>query len=486
MGADTSRRDLLRAATIAGLGLPFASWLGGCAEEGGRGALGAGPIGAAGILPDARVSLTLPRPAGQQPVHQLASRPCQRVRIGVIGAGQRGTSLMKDIVGIDFADIVAVCDLHRERAEAAAQRISTVRGSAPAVVGGSEDAWTGLVARDDLDVVYIATPWEWHVPMALQAMAHGRHAFVEVPAAVTVADCWRLVDASERTQRHCVMLENCCYGDNELLVLSMARQGVFGELIHAECAYIHDMRSSLFDLTAKGTWRRRYHSVYDGNIYPTHGLGPVAQYLGVGRGDQFGFLVSASSPELGLTRWRDANHPDADAFAGERYVCGDMNTSLIRTKRGRTILLQHDVVSPRPYSRINGLYGTAATFADYPARLALDDPKAYGMIGTGAHEWLTAEELATMRERFGHPLQRRLAERAKGAGHGGMDFVTNWRHLDCIRQGITPDSVVYDAAAWSSIIELSARSVATGSMPVGIPDFTRGLWREMPPLGIVT
>jgi hypothetical protein len=484
MRADASRRDLLRSATIAGLGLPFASWLGGCAEEGVRGP--GAQSGAARIVPDAEVSLTRPRPAGQQPVHQLTSPPRERVRIGLIGAGQRGSSHVKELIGIDFADIVAVCDLRTERAQAAAQRIAAVRPSPPAVLGGSEDAWLALVGRDDIDVVYIATPWEWHVPMALQAMAHGKHAFVEVPAAVTVADCWRLVDASERTRRQCVMLENCCYGENELLVLSMARQGVFGELSHAECAYLHDMRSSLFDLEAKGTWRRRYHLAYDGNIYPTHGIGPVAQYLGVGRGDQFGFLVSVSSPELGLSRWRDRNHPDQDAFAGERYVCGDMNTSLIRTRQGRTIMLQHDVVSPRPYSRINALYGSAATFVDYPARLAIDDPKPYGLAASGAHEWLGDEDLAAMRGRFGHPLSRRLAERAKGAGHGGMDFVMNWRHLDCIRQGITPDSVVYDAAAWSSIIELSARSVATGSMPVAIPDFTRGLWQEMTPLGIVT
>ncbi len=485
MRADSSRRDLLRSATIAGLGLPFASWLGGCAADGGRSPAGAALSGA-GIVPDAGVSLTRPRPAGQQPVHQLTSRPCERVRVGVIGAGKRGTSLMRDIVGVEFADIAAVCDLHQERAAAAALSIGSVRPSPPAVLGGSEDAWTALVARDDVDVVYIATPWEWHVPMALLAMEHGKHAFIEVPAAVTVEDCWRLVDASERTRRQCVMLENCCYGENELLVLSMARQGVFGELTHAECAYIHDLRSTLFDLEGKGAWRRHYHLAYNGNIYPTHGLGPVAQYFGVGRGDQFGYLVSVSSPELGLTRWRAENHPAADAFAAERYVCGDMNTSLIRTRRGRTIMLQHDVISPRPYSRINALYGDAATFVDYPARLAIDTPRTYGLAATGAHEWLGAEDLARMRERFAHPLQRRLAERAKGAGHGGMDFVMIWRHLDCIRQGITPDSVVYDAAAWSSIIELSARSVATGSMPVAIPDFTRGLWQDLPQLGIVT
>ncbi len=388
---------------------------------------------------------------------------------------------MRDLVGIEFADIVAVCDLRQERADEAADRIQQARGRRPAAIGGTEDAWTALVGRDDLDVVYIVTPWEWHVPMAIGAMEHGKHAFVEVAAAVTVPDCWRLVDASERTQRHCLMLENCCYGENELLVLAMARRGVFGELKHAECAYIHDLRSLLFDLTGEGRWRRSYHLRYDGNLYPTHGLGPVAQYLGVGRGDQFRFLVSASSPERGLTSFRDQHSPNGGRHADERYVCGDMNTSIIKTELGRTIMLQHDVISPRPYSRINALSGTGATFLDYPARLAIDDPRAHGLSATGAHEWLSTDDLATMRERHMHPLQRRLAERAKGAGHGGMDFVMNWRHLDCIRRGLTPDSVVYDAATWSCIIEISARSVATGSMPVGIPDFTRGLWRDIPP-----
>jgi hypothetical protein len=315
-------------------------------------------------------------------------------------------------------------------------------------------------------------------------MERGKHAFVEVAAAMTVEDCWKLVNTSERTRRHCVMLENCCYGENELLVLNMARQGVFGELTHAECGYIHDLREVLFELGSEGDWRRDYHRQLDGNLYPTHGLGPVAQYLGIGRGDQFRLLVSVSSGEGGLTRYRDLKQPNGGRHAGEKYVCGDMNTSVIRTELGRTIMLQHDVVNPRPYSRINALSGTGGTFFDYPARLALDAPARYGLEATGPHEWLGEKDLEKMRRRFTHPLWSRLAERAAGAGHGGMDYVMNWRHLDCLRRGATPDSVVYDAASWSCIVELSARSVAAGSMPVAIPDFTRGLWKAMTPLGI--
>ena len=311
-----------------------------------------------------------------------------------------------------------------------------------------------------------------------------RDSFVEVSAAVTVEDCWRLVDTSERTQRHCVMLENCCYGENELFVLNLARQGVFGELTHAECAYLHDLRGVLFSLGGEGDWRRDYHQHLDGNLYPTHGLGPVAQYLGIGRGDQFKFLVSVSSPERGLKKYRDERHPNSDQHAAEKYVCGDMNTSIIKTELGRTIMIQHDVVSPRPYSRINALYGTGGTFFDYPARLAINEPKSYGLKASGPHEWLADADLAIMRQKFTHPLWKKLAERAKGGGHGGMDFVMNWRLMDCLRQGLTPDSVVYDAAAWSCILETSVRSVATGSLPVNLPDFTRGLWKTMKPLGI--
>jgi predicted dehydrogenase len=387
-------------------------------------------------------------------------------------------------LGIDFADVIAVCDVVDERAQLAAEACANRRGSRPAVYSGTDNIWEKMVARDDIDIVYVATPWAWHVPMCLRAMELGKHAFVEVAAATTVKDCWDLVNTSERTQRHCLMLENCCYGENELLVLNMVRQGVFGELTHAECGYIHDLRTVLFELGGEGDWRRSYHRQLNGNLYPTHGLGPVAQYMGIGRGDQFKFLVSVSSLEAGLTRYRDEKQPNGGRHADEKYVCGDMNTSIIKTEMGRTVMLQHDVFSPRPYSRINALYGTGATFFDYPARLAIDKPKSYGLDAVGPDGWLSEKDLDTMRRMFTHPLWAKLSERSKGSGHGGMDYVENWRHLGCVRRGATPDSVVYDAAAWSCIVELSTRSAATGSMPVGFPDFTRGLWKSMTPIAI--
>ncbi|OYV04700.1 MAG: hypothetical protein CFE26_15475 [Verrucomicrobiales bacterium VVV1] len=407
----------------------------------------------------------------------------EKIRVAHIGLS-RGMTHVNDCLNLEFVEVVAVCDLRAERANNAADRCQKVSGKRPEVYGGTEDIWEKMVAREDIDVVYISTPWAWHVPMAVSAMQHGKHAFVEVSAAVTVDECWKLVDTSESTQRHCVMLENCCYGENELFVLNMVREGVFGELTHAECAYIHELRGMLYALGTEGDWRRDYHEQFNGNLYPTHGLGPVAQYLGIGRGDQFKFLVSMSSPEKGLSAWRDKRSPNSGKHSKETYICGDMNTSMIKTELGRTIMIQHDVISPRPYSRINALSGTGGTFFDYPARLAIDEPRKYRLDSGGSHEWMSDKDLARMRKLFTHPLWAKLADRAKGGGPGGMDFVMNWRHLDCIRQGITPDSVVYDAASWSSILELSSLSVATGSMPVAIPDFTRGLWKTMEPLPI--
>jgi predicted dehydrogenase len=478
---NTSRRDFLKASALAGLGASAASLS--TSDAVARAAQSEPLTLSSGIVIPGDDTVTRPRPAGQMPVHDLTTQPLEKVRVAIIGL-HRGMSHVEACLKIEFAEIVAVCDVFDDRAKNAANACEKAGAKAPVIYSGNEHVWEKLVERDDIDVVYMAVPWAWHVPMALGAMEHGKHAFIEVAAAVTVDDCWKLVDTSERTRRHCVLLENCCYGENELFVLNMAREGVFGELTHAECAYLHDLRGVLFSLGTEGDWRRDYHWQYNGNLYPTHGLGPVAQYLGVGRGDQFQYLVSMSSPEKSLTKYRDEVKPNDGRHASEKYICGDMNTSLIKTVLGRTIMLQHAVSSPRPYSRINALYGTGATFFDYPERLSINEPKQYGLKAHNSESWLSDEDLQKMRARFTHPLWRKLRDRAEGAGHGGMDFVINWNNLHRLHKGQTPDSVVYDAAAWSSIIELSSRSVATGSMPVPMPDFTRGVWQSMQPLGI--
>jgi len=282
-----------------------------------------------------------------------------------------------------------------------------------------------------------------------------------------------LVEVSEKTRRHCIMLENCCYGYNEMLVLNLVKAGRLGRLTHGECAYIHDLRELLLSDEGEGLWRRYPHLQLDGNLYPTHGLGPVANYMGINRGDRFDYLVSMSSLEAGLTEYRDEHLAPADPKRQERYRTGDMNTSLIKTALGRTVMLQHDVVSPRPYSRINMISGTRGTFADYPARIMIEgQPEGDAWAGLDGY-----------REAFESPLWKRMGEIArKLGGHGGMDFIMNYRLVQCMREGLVPDMDVYDAAAWSAPGPLSVTSVKKGSRPVDVPDFTRGAWRAPRPV----
>jgi hypothetical protein len=334
------------------------------------------------------------------------------VRIGLVGCGRRGLSLLNDLLGIEKVDVRAVCDLvpaHAAEARALCEkRKATTR---PEDYSGGELRYQELVKRDDLDLVYLPTPWRWHVRMAVAAMEAGKHVAVEVPAAVTLDECWKLVEVSERTRRHCMMLENCNYGYEEMLVTRMVREGLFGELLHAECAYNHDLRDILFENASEGLWRRAEHIGRNGNLYPTHGLGPVARYFDIHRGDRFDYMVSMSSPEAGLSAHRKARVPEGDPRWQEKYDCGDVNTSLIKTTRGRTIMLQHCVANPRVYDRINLIAGTKGIFRDYPARLYLDGQ-------AGGEKWTG---LKAQQERFEHPLWKQLKKVARKGGHGGMD-----------------------------------------------------------------
>jgi predicted dehydrogenase len=447
-GPPISRRQVLQSAAVAAGGL-------------GLKALG---LPSAVEAAQAPAQATVP-PAGGQSMIGVPFEARSVVRVGLIGHGGRGGSLLHDLLGIPGVTVNAVCDLVKDRVESAQAKVEKAGQKRPTGYSAGETDFENLVKRDDLDVVYIPTPWRWHVPMAVAAMEAGKHAFVEVPAATTVEDCWRLVETSEKTRRHCIMLENCCYGDNELMVLGMVRAGLFGDLTHAEGAYLHDLREVLFD-DHEGLWRRDEHITRNGNIYPTHGLGPVANYLGVNRGDRFEALVSMSSVERGLSQRRD-RLPVGDTRRRETYVCGDVNTSILRTALGRTVMLQHDVVSPRPYSRINHVQGTKGAFRDYPAGIFLDGQKG--------EEW---GSLKAYRQRFEHPLWTRLRKVASKSGHGGMDYVMSWRLLQCVREGLAPDMDVYDAATWSAPGPLSEQSVKAGGSAVQFPDFTRGHWKE--------
>ena len=302
----------------------------------------------------------------------------ERVRLGIIGVGGRGTSLLGDLLAVENVEVKAICDLVPEKVARAQKAVTNAGQPEPAGFSKGEWDFKNLTALE-LDIVYIATPWNWHVPMAIEAMKNGKHAAVEVPACTTLQECWDLVDTSEATRKHCIILENCCYGSTEMMVLGMVRDGVFGEVTHGEAAYLHDLRSILTANEGEGLWRRFPHMKRNGNLYPTHGLGPVAHYMDIHRGDRFDYMVSVSSSEASLSAYVKANFADGDPKRAEKYICGDMNTSIIKTQKGRTILLQHDVVNPRPYSRLNSISGTKGVFADYPPRIFVGWPKARGL-----------------------------------------------------------------------------------------------------------
>ncbi|MCC6443436.1 MAG: Gfo/Idh/MocA family oxidoreductase [Armatimonadetes bacterium] len=405
---------------------------------------------------------TVPKRQGEMMLG-VPFEPLETVRVGFIGVGGRGYGQLHEVLAVEGAQVTAISDPVAGHTARAKQAVESKGQPTPAI----EEDWRRLCDREDVDFVYICSRWEDHVPHALQAMESGKHAAVEVPASTTLSDCWRLVDTSERTRRHCTMLENCCYEYAEMMIMNMIRAGLLGTITHGEAAYIHDLRSTLLADESEGLWRRDPHIWRNANLYPTHGLGPIARYMDIHRGDRFTRLVSMSSLSASLAEYRDATLPADNPKRQEVYRCGDMNLALMQTALGRTVVLQHDVVTPRPYSRINLIQGTKGTFCDYPPRIFLD--------GQREHDWVP---LDAFRKEYEHDLWRQQGELArKLGGHGGMDFIMNYRLIQCIREGVSPEMDVYDAAAWSAPTALSEISVAWDNMPLPFPDFTRGGWQ---------
>lgn len=438
-----SRRELLKAAGIAGVGLTTSRL-----------------IDAHGSQRNVSKNATM---------IGVKFEPRDQVRLGIIGVGLRGTDVLGEFLAIDKVVVNAVCDVVKDKCLRAAQLIEKAGQKTPGIYADGERDFERLVARDDLDFVYIATPWEWHVPQVLAALKNGKHVGTEVPAAYTLEDCWNIVNASEAARRHCLIMENCCYDHSETTVLNMVRAGLLGDLVHGECAYNHDLREILFEGKDEGLWRRRHHTLRDSNLYPTHGLGPMAMYMDINRGDRFDHIVSMSSTHLGLEAYRKDHVPAGDPKWKEVYKTGDYNTSIIKTARGRTIMLQHNVSTPRPYDRINLIQGTKGIFRDYPPRIFIDGQE-------GGHTWATLDKY---KEQYESSLWKKQGEMArKLGGHGGMDYLMCYRLVQCLREGLEPDIDVYDAAAWSVPGPLSQLSVAQGSMAVKFPDFTRGHWEH--------
>ena len=429
-------------------------------------------------IEDRLAQIAASRPAKHKTVMGLKADPIDQVKVAFIGVGNRGSGHARQINALyPKAKITAVCDIREKKANATAEFLKK-KGQDVAVYSGKEEAWKEMVKRDDIDLVIISTPWNDHAPMCIYAMQQGKHVAVEVPMMVTLEEAWDMVDTAEETQRNCMMMENVCYGNEELWVLNMVQEGLFGTLTYGEAAYIHDLRSLLFGKTAYyDMWRIRHHVKSDGNLYPCHGLGPVAQYMGVGRGDKFDYMVSMSSLQAGLTEHSLTVESDNEFYNRQDFRHGDMNNTLIKTAKGRSILVQHDVVTNRAYSRINALAGTKAYHEGFPSRLSVK--------GKG-HGWLKDEDYKVWREKYNHPIWDKLKEEiAKNGGHGGMDFVLLYRLIDCLNRGVPLDMDVYDGANWSVITPLSVVSVELGSIPVKFPDFTRNKWQGERQLGIM-
>ncbi len=449
---EQSRRNFLKAMAGTGVGLAFAGKL-------------------QGTDADASASAA-----------SSAVKPLETVRAAFIGVGARGSGHVEQMMTLEGIEIVAIADNYEPSLKASVARVKNAGRKEPAAYGRGDEDYKRMLERDDFDMVIIATPWEWHTRMCVDTMTAGKHAFTEVPAAVTLDECWQLVDTSEKTGKHCMMMENCCYGREELFCLNLFRLGLLGELLHGEAAYLHDLRGQMNDLPhGTGSWRTWHYAKRNGNLYPTHGLGPVAQYMGINRGDRFDYLSSVSSPALGRPAYAKSHFPpDHQWNKIATWNCGDMCTTIVKTAQGRTIMVQWNETSPRPYSRINLIQGTRGIYAGYPSRLAIE-----GVTPNG-EEWTEGDKLEEFMKKYEHPLWKKMGEMAKkGGGHGGMDWLMAWRFVDCLHRGEPLDQDVYDAAALSSVGPLSEKSIAARSQSIDVPDFTRGRWKSIKPLGII-
>jgi len=451
-----NRRDFLKKSSSAGLGI----------------ALGNMTLGSTGSFPLPQINT--------DPIEHLETLPIETVRVGYVGIGNQGSGHLRNLLRIEGVEIKAVCDIREERTMWAQEQCEKAEKPKPtAYTKGTED-FKRMCDTEDLDLVYNATPWEWHVPISVKAMQTGSHAASEVPGAITIEGCWELVEISEKFNKHCLTMENCNYDRTELMLFNMVRQGLFGELLHAECGYLHDLRGWKFgEAYYPHDWRLQYSIKRNADLYPTHGLGPVSQWMDITRGNKFEYLVSMSSPspspslKLEAIKRHGKDHP----LAKTDYALGDVISTLIKTNKGQSILVTHDTNSPRPYSRKILIQGTKGLARKYP------EQKIFIEGTSERHRW---EDLSEYTEKYKHPLLTSLEEKAEGAGHGGMDFIEDYRLIQCLREGKPTDSDVYEGATISAVVALSEKSIAANSTSIEFPDFTRGKWKTRKPLGIVT
>ena len=451
--------------------------------------LSAAAFAASGLIPACEDSQTEVPSSGGNYMGDFIAPKLDKVRIAFIGVGKRGGGHLKYLSGLEGTEVVAISDLYEDNVNDKIKIIkhSTNFNQHPKIqtYWGSDIKWKAMLNEVKPDAVFISTNWKNHAPMAIESMKNGAHAFVEVPLATSIKDLWSIIDTSERTQRHCMMMENVNYGRTELMYLNMCRNGLIGDFLHAEAAYIHELRWQMNEVNrSTGSWRTPHYANGKGNLYPTHGLGPVAQYMSLARGeDNFKSLISYSTPALGRAIHAKKNFPDNHKWNQLDYMNGDMNTSIIKTLKGRTILVQWDETSPRPYSRLNLIQGTKGVLAGFPTRIALEG--GFDGLSKDHYKWIEGEQLKRVYDKFDHPLYKRLNKKSVGSGHGGMDGIMRYRIIESLRKGMPIDQNVYEGAFWSAVTELSGRSVDQNGAPQQFPDFTRGKWKSTNPLGII-
>ncbi len=418
------------------------------------------------------------------PMHGFRVPPMKKVRVGLIGVGSRGTGAVRRIAQIPGCEITAMSDINPKRLDENQAWLKERGYKAPKEWSrnGDEDAWKGLCDSDVCDVVYSVTPRELHAPINVYAMDHGKHVLQEVPGAFTLEECWATVEAAERNRRHCMMLENCTYGEEEMLAFNLIHKGKLGEIVQAEVGYQHDQRSLQYNPRDGRFWRLKRHLNHHGNYYPTHGLVPAGRCLDINRGDRFEYLVSMETKSASFEQFGRDNFPASDWRHSAKMVKGDINMSMLRTAMGRIVTLIHNVCTPRPYDRGNLYMGTNGIYRSYPSLLMAWEEKTGDK---GAHQYFAAEKALKIKEEYRHPFWKVAGDIAKKVGgHGGMDFIMDLRWAYCLQNGLPLDTDVYDLATYSSIVELTEKSVNARSAAIDFPDYTRGGWKTAQPFTV--
>ena len=458
----SKRRDFIKMTGLAGFSAASGGLLNGCASE-------TETIKASGLD-------QLSKQYEESHVQHFnmsgyAAPKLDTVGVGIIGLGSRGPDLLKILIGIEGVEITALCDIRPEKVEAA-KKLLEGSDHNPTIYAGNKDEWKKLCEQANVDLVIITTPWYMHAEIAVYSMNHGKHVGSEVIVAATLEECWQVIEAAERTHKHCMMMGNTCYDRFALLMLNMARKGFFGDIVHGECGYIaNKMKNNFSKDKYWDMWWLKQYGNRKGNIYPIHAFGTICQIMDINRGDKMDYLVSVESKDFQMVKMAN-NLAAADdfykPFTNKDYR-GNINTSVIKTSKGRTIVVQHDATTFRPHTNIQGIYGTEGCALEYPRP---------ARISRGEGSWVSQDEYMEIVEKYTPPIVEKIGEMArKAGGHGGIDFMILWRLIDCLRNGLPLDQDVYDGVSWSSILPLSEWSVNNRSNSIDIPDFTKGAWK---------